>query len=222
MRQRTGIAAVAFALVLAGTGFAVEPAIAAVSADISYSDYYDDRSASNLLRGDVYDGEGTKIGAVNDVIVDADGNFVRLVVETKPMTDIDDSYYSVDWGAVTYDDAGGAVTINRTGSEIESIERRPSPDFAEEGQMRLGAALGTTVHTEGSRHWGRVSDMLFNVTTGRLTAYVLDPHDGQVSLFLLPYGDDGVSRGDDGYVIDAVADVFDDHEPFVYPEYRAG
>lgn len=101
----------------------------------SYEALYESEawSVDALFGTDVVGSDGTRIGDVEDLVLNADGELVALIAEVGGFWDIGDTHVSVPWQRVQLD-GGGPVTIPVTAenvAEFDLFSSSPLPDDAD-------------------------------------------------------------------------------------------
>lgn len=141
---------------------------------------------------DVVGENGDEIGDVENVLIDADGSILSLIVEVGGFWDIGDTHVNVPWDEVTLgaDLSRITVPVNEenvedysvfaaeevfTGpEEIDTTQVVDDDLYAGERVFKATELIGDYAYLTGSEQYGYVSDLVFNRDDGQLMAVLVD------------------------------------------------
>jgi sporulation protein YlmC with PRC-barrel domain len=157
------LAATALSVALPGAVLAQEAGDAQVEAEIialpewSYDELYADGvSVDDLLEADVVGPTGEEIGAVENVIFDAEGGVLSIIAEIGGFLEIGDTHINVPWDRVEVGAEGDNVVVPVTQETVEEYSLFADPIItAFEASEDIEAVEGDNagVALTGPRAW---------------------------------------------------------------------
>ena len=155
-------------------------------------------TARDYLGAELTNAQGEEIAGVEDVILDAGGQAVGVVLATGGLFGIGEDYYAVTFDRVRPAVEDGDLRLVSTLSE-DDVERLREFDLdafkANIGDRRLASDLAGAEVAVGDRTRGRVDDVVMSAE-GAVEAVVLDMDGDQ---FIVAYDD--LSPSDDGFTL---------------------
>ena len=117
--------------------------------------------ASRLMDQDVYGPNGNRIGEVQDIFVNADGQVTSIVVEAGGFLDIGDAAFRVKWSDVSLTPGRDGVQIPTAENKAERYGLFDGPETVTTGprEFRLSELIGDYTRLRDGTGYGRVSDV---------------------------------------------------------------
>jgi len=160
---------------------------------------YEGWSANDLLQEEAYGSNGDIVGEVEDLIVNAEGQIVAVVVEGGGTLDIGDTHARIAWDDVTRR-GGESVTVPYSESAFEGDQLMGVDDMpAREGNYRVRELIGDTVRDGDGVGYGFIRDVIFS-EDDKAQAVIVRPDRtyGYAGTHPVPYS----ARGYDPYAPD--------------------
>jgi len=77
--------------------------------------------AKRLIDRDVYSSDGVEIGDLEDLILDAQGRVVTVIIEVESRLGFTDKYVAVPYNQVRHDDAQRRVNVSMTRDQLRAL-----------------------------------------------------------------------------------------------------
>lgn len=125
-----------------------------------------DLTVRRLLKGELYDPSGQKIGDIADVIIRPDGSVAAVLAEIDEFSGGRDVLVRLPWSAVQLRDGGKDLIAAIDASQPEQYRLYPDQDQAAEGarSWRASELLRDRVDLEDRRGFGIVKDLVLDPT----------------------------------------------------------
>ena len=176
MRKRLAFALTVAALMIrADAPDAAEEKIDLATWDQSRA--YAGMRATEFLGSEVHGKAGTKIGEVDSLYIDRDGQVTRIVVESEGAFDAGRVYLAVPWDDVVLGAADDAIAVPIDADNVPDFSLfrdGPEPGVA---QWRATDLLHDLVYLASGDRYGIVEDLILS-RDGRVEAVVVSPDIG--------------------------------------------
>ena len=130
----------------------------------SAEEFYKGWRARALIDQTVYDRNENDIGEVHDLIVNADGQIVAIIVEGGGFLEIGDAHFRIPWHSVNRTPGKDGVVIDMTQQDISRRGLFDRPEWVATGprEFKISELLGDNVVLRTGVGFGYIADAAFN------------------------------------------------------------
>lgn len=179
--------------------------------------------AEELLDTTVRGADGEEMGEVENILVNAEGNVEKIIVEAQGFLDIGDTHFSVPWDQVEIGPDMEYVIVPINEDNLEDFNLFDDSEVsAGPRSWRVTELIDDYVTLEADLDYGYVEDLIFD-QEGKLQSVVIVPAVafGTPGYYAYPYYgyDYGYDPGSDIYALPYTRDQITGLEPFDYDAF---
>jgi sporulation protein YlmC with PRC-barrel domain len=140
------------------------------------ADLYDGWTVEQLYDTQVRDSAGEDIGEIENLVIDADGQVTKIVVEAGGVFDIGDTHFAVNWDEVEFGPDLEWVQVPVDEDNLENFSLFDGDDEVTTGPRawRASELINDYVTLEDMRGYGIVQDIVIS-QDGKVEAVVVYP-----------------------------------------------